>query len=395
MNMETILTFKKDELEQLKGIHTAQEIHQQPDLWAETIDIIQSNRIKIDNFIDNVLAKKGLRIILTGAGTSAFVGDSIAPYIQKKYPTVFVEAIATTDIVANPENYLFKDAPTLLISFARSGNSPESVATVELAEQIVTDLSQINITCNPEGKLAQRSLNEDKMLTLLMPSGANDQGFAMTGSFTCMSLAALLSFEKQEFDRVAKEVTRLIELSRSVIKQDVHIKELAALTNEKIVFLGSSCLKGAAEEAELKTLELTSGKLETMHESPLGFRHGPKSILDRNTVIFYYLSSNSHTRQYEIDLLKEVEAQKEYKKIIAFSAYQDTEVDELVDHCFTLENQNQLNLDDVYLLFPYILFAQMYAFFKSIHLTITPDNPSSSGHVNRVVKGVNIYPYNA
>ncbi|MGO0807051.1 hypothetical protein ACTPEF_23680, partial [Clostridioides difficile] len=32
------------------------------------------------------------------------------------------EAIPTTDIVSNPYDYLKKDIPTLLISFARSGN---------------------------------------------------------------------------------------------------------------------------------------------------------------------------------------------------------------------------------------------------------------------------------
>ena len=56
-----------------------------------------------------------------------------------------------------------KDFPTLLVSFARSGNSPESIAAVQLAEQIVTDLYQITITCAKDGKLAKRAVNNEKI----------------------------------------------------------------------------------------------------------------------------------------------------------------------------------------------------------------------------------------
>ena len=85
-----------------------------------------------------------------------------------------------------------KDFPTVLVSFARSGNSPESVVAVQLAEQIVTDLYQVTITCAKDGKLAKQAVGNEKNLLLLMPEKSNDQGFAMTGSYTCMALTALL-----------------------------------------------------------------------------------------------------------------------------------------------------------------------------------------------------------
>ena len=71
-------------------------------------------------------------------------------------------AIATTDIVANPETYLKKDVTTVLVSFARSGNSPESVATVDLAKALVDELYQVTITCAADGKLALQAHGDDR-----------------------------------------------------------------------------------------------------------------------------------------------------------------------------------------------------------------------------------------
>ena len=49
--------------------------------------------------------------------------------------------------------------------------------------------------------------------------------------------------------------------------------------------------------------------------------------------------------------------------------------------------------ENVFLGFEYIAFAQTLAALKSLSLDITPDNPCPTGEVNRVVKGVTLYPY--
>ena len=54
------------------------------------------------------------------------------------------------------QRYLIKDEPTLLVSFA-SGNSPESLAAVEVANQVVETIHHLAITCAEEGQLAQIS----------------------------------------------------------------------------------------------------------------------------------------------------------------------------------------------------------------------------------------------
>ncbi|ERI05825.1 hypothetical protein HMPREF9069_00562 [Atopobium sp. oral taxon 810 str. F0209] len=50
-------------------------------------------------------------------------------------------------------------------------------------------------------------------------------------------------------------------------------------------------------------------------------------------------------------------------------------------------------MPELYLGLPYILFAQTVALNTSIKVGNTPDTPSPTGTVNRVVKGVSIHPF--
>ena len=138
-------------------------------------------------------------------------------------------------------------------------------------------------------------------------------------------------------------------------------------------------------------LELTAGQVATMFDTPLGFRHGPKSIINDDTLTVIYLSDEPYTRQYEIDLIKEMSGQRKGNKIFAITNKVDDEVAALVDYYYAVELENEH--DNAFLGFNYIVVAQILALFKSISLNITPDNPCPSGEVNRVVKGVILYPY--
>lgn len=192
-------------LEKIGALITTQEIKQQPMLWQEAFDNYKDQRQKIEQFIATIVeTEKGkkIRVIFTGAGTSAYVGDSITPYLNNKgnKANFIFESIPTTNIVSTPNNYLQTEVPTILVSFARSGNSPESVATVKLAKQLVQNLYQLTITCAKEGQLAQEAAGDASNLLVLMPEKSNDLGFAMTGSFTCMLLSALLIFDMSSID---------------------------------------------------------------------------------------------------------------------------------------------------------------------------------------------------
>ena len=383
-----LLGLEISKLEDCSGLNTAKEIIQQPDTWRESVKNLIKNKIEIKSFIDSFLSKKEFRIILTGAGTSAFAGEVCEPYLTSLL-NKRVEAIATTDLVASPKSYFIKDIPTLLVSFARSGNSPESVHAVNLANQLVDDLYQVVITCNENGKLAKNTVNDEKSLLLLMPPQTNDLGFAMTSSFTTMVLNAMAVFNINNIENFSSDVDKLSNSVNDFIENN--IEKVTSLSNEdfeRIVYLGSSTSKGIARESALKVLELTAGKVNASYDTPLGFRHGPKSVVDDETVSVIYISNDEYTRKYDLDLAKEMLAHKKNDKVVIVGDNIEEDILNKADYVFNVENINYTVENEVLLPLQQIIFGQMLSFLKSVNLGITPDNPCPTGEVNRVVQGV-------
>lgn len=389
------MIFGKDtkEWESLKGIFTATEINQQPATWRKTIKQVEDHKEEIKAFIENVTKHDDFDIILTGAGTSEFVGNAIFTYVSQK--TNFkTKSYATTDIVSSPENYLSQNKPTLLISYGRSGNSPESVGAVEVADEVCgKNVYHLFITCNHEGALSKAAQTRDNAYAINLTPETHDQSFAMTSSFSNMMLATLLCFSLDNYDEVKTELEDIITTGEKMLanKWEFFKNIVEDYNFNRIVYLGANCLKGIAQESQLKILELTAGKVATMYDSPMGFRHGPKSIINDDTLTVIYLSDNPYTRQYEVDLIKEMSPQRKGNKLVAVMNKMDEEVAGLVDYAFAFELEKEH--ENAFLGFDYIMAAQVLALFKSLSYNITPDNPCPTGEVNRVVKGVILHPY--
>lgn len=379
--MTTFLGYSSTWLAEHNAIHTAKEISHQPALWRALAENLQQQAQTIEAFLAPLLKRDDLRIILTGAGTSAFVGDAAVPFLQPEL-NFQVESIPTTDLVSNPDLYLDADSPTLLISYARSGNSPESVAAVALADQRVKECYHLFLTCNGEGGLSRYAQQAPNALCVLMPEGSNDKSFAMTSSFSCMLMSTLVLLGTAS----QHAIQATAELCESKLEQwPEAIKPLAALPYERLIVLGSGGFSGLAREASLKSLELSAGRVMTAFDSSLGFRHGPKFAINNQALVIQLLSSDDYTRQYDMDLLWEIRRDNQALRHVALT---ETPLNE--NDVFEL---GHLGLGDRWLCFPYILFCQMLAFEKSLQLGLGPDNPCPTGEVNRVVQGVTIYPY--
>ncbi|MEL6116146.1 SIS domain-containing protein [Photobacterium sp. SP02] len=385
--MMMYLGYSIQALQAAGGEATAREISQQPQSWKKTLAILSEQHSQISAFLAPLMNQPELRIVLTGAGTSAFAGRALAPYLSGQTRRRF-DAIATTDIVTDPSEYFAESCPTLLVSFARSGCSPESVAAVELASQLLPTCYHLVITCNPDGDLYQRSLTDEHTLALLMPDETNDRSFAMTSSLTSMMLACLAVFLPAEmttesFAPVADVCERILSEQLAVITA------LAKEDCQRVIYLGSGSLQGIAQEAALKLLELTAGRLLVGFDSPVGFRHGPKSVIDNSSLVIIFVSNDPYTRQYDLDLLTELRNDGQARRIIAIADTPDPVISQ-GDHLLL---PTPLNVSDAQLCFPYLLVAQIYAFSRAVSLAISPDNPCPGGEVNRVVRGVKIYPF--
>jgi tagatose-6-phosphate ketose/aldose isomerase len=365
------------------GAATVREILQQPDVWREASENLEKHKDELQEFLAPLLAHPKLRIVLTGAGTSAFVGSIAAPALSRLLDRR-VDAIATTDIVSNPRVYFAEDLPTLLVSFARSGNSPESIAATELADEVLSDVSHLILTCNESGKLFVEHSERPKSKVVLMPERANDEGFAMTSSFTSMLLSSLLILgggDDVAVSALSAAGARALELVQEPAR------ELAARGFERVVYLGSGPLTGLARESALKLLELTAGKVVSYYDSSLGFRHGPKSVLNDSTLVIVYVSSDPYTRHYDLDIITELQETMPAGNLVVISALPLSLGSEV--RTFVFEELRAL--DDAYLAVAFVTIAQVLALSFSTQLGVTTDNPFPGGNVNRVVKGVQIY----
>ncbi|MEQ4692713.1 MULTISPECIES: SIS domain-containing protein [Providencia] len=369
-------------LEQYGALFTAQEISHQPHLWRQLYKELSNKAEEWRPFLLEALAKPDLQIVLCGAGSSGFVGKTIAPWLRQ-HSGLNTYSYAVTDIVAAPKHYLDINKPTLLVSYARSGNSPESLGVIALADELLTEVYHLTFTCNSNGALACYTQEKNHTCSLIMPDSSHDKGFAMTSSFSCMLLATLLLFDNQNFSQLGCDIEEIATLVENAIPHWLNIiQPIVKQGFNRVLVLGSNCFTGIAEEGALKVLELTSGKVVTRFDSTLGVRHGPKLMIDEETLVVVMLSVDEYCRRYDIDLLNELGHEQKAKHIVALSSLPLPQA---------IKFDCQLN--DIWLMFPYLVFLQLLAFESSLNYGISPDNPCPTGEVNRVVKGVQIYPY--
>lgn len=379
------LGISEEILKETNSYDTAFEISNQPNIWDVAIKNYQENKSKIDEFLSKI---KDYEVVFTGAGTSEYVGNILEPLLNKMQNRSF-HSIPTTNIVNNPLNYLKKDRKTLLVSFARSGDSPESVASVNLANKLVDNVYHLFITCNPNGALNKMSKTDEfknNTLVLLMPEGSNDKGFAMTSSFSSMLMTAMLAFGHSTVENM-KEAVKVAksELTNRLSK----IQEIANRDHERIVILGDGPFKGLAEELTLKVMELTAGLVVAKSDSTLGFRHGPKAVINNKTIVFSMMPVDKYAKKYVRDILDEMTQENKADSIVSY-ALKESDINDIVKDvvCANVEHET---LETA--IFTYLIYGQMYAFLKSQHFNLTTDNPFPGGDVNRVVKKFKIYEY--
>jgi len=367
---------------------TFSEIFGQPELWNQTFAKIVSEKKPLQEFLNRTIPLAA-RVILTGAGTSAFIGLSLKGSWTRNLHQG-TQVIPTTDLVTHPLDYISPDVPLLLVSFARSGNSPESVAAVKLADSLCKTCFHLIITCDPSGELARYQSNSLKYV-LVLPPQSNDKGLAMTGSYSAMLLSGLLISRLHELESLERQVQKLSKFGNRIFSTYCKaIHEVSLLNFKRAVFLGSGPLFGTATESHLKLQELTDGQIVCKNDSFLGIRHGPKAVIDENTLLVYILSSNSYVRKYEEDFLKSLQKGPGPLYIIAISENPVSCISPDLNIYLTDEIKS---LDEDFLAVCFILPAQLLGFYKSDNLGLDPDSPSVSGAISRVVEGVKIYKY--
>ena len=342
----------------------AAEIARQPDAWLSTLALVQAADLPRD------LAS--VPVILTGAGTSAYAGATIAA----AWPGA--SAIATTDLLLYSREEIELRSPNfsdggLLISLARSGDSPESTAVVERTKKLFPSVRHLAIVCNPEGQLAHISGVD----VLCLDPLTNDRSLAMTGSFSNLALAGLCLLHR---DKIAAVLPAIRERAHHSLAEMYKIAEqVVALSDDRLVVLTSG-MHGLAVETSLKIVELTAGRMLGMPETFLGLRHGPMSVLRENTPVLCFASTETGRQRYEEDLVNDLRSRGLGRLVV-------------IGDESALKWDTHFRVPAIapalpdYLRTPFeILFAQVVAYHCSLHVNVDPDNPSPDGTVTRVVR---------
>lgn len=365
-------------------LHTYREIRQQPQVWVKAYDTILARKAEIQSFL-HANFNEDYTIVLTGAGTSAYIGDALELALSKINRGV--RAIATTDIITDPGIYFDSSSKVLLVSFARSGNSPESVGTVKAVEKAAGKVAHIFITCNENGELAR--MKGDNILTILLPPETNDLSLAMTSSYSTMLLVCSMIARIDHIEEDGDSIRQLSSCVKAAMdKYEDAIREIAGRDFTRAIFLGSGPLKGVAEESRLKLQELTDGAVMCTFDSFLGFRHGPKALVNPESLLVYLLSSNPDVQRYELDLIRQIKSNNNVKASIVICQQKPALEEECYDLCVEIGLKG---VQDYYACVSHIFVGQLLGYYKSLATGLCPDSPSVSGNISRVVEGVKLY----
>ena len=384
-----LLDLSTAERESLGLYHTLREILQQPQTWRQTYQKLLSSSRLINEFLTKAgLGSKQLNVLLVGAGTSDYIGKSVSALLQREWKCN-VQAVPSTDLLTNMEDYVLADRDYLWISFSRSGDSSEGVAVLEQALATYPRIKHFVVTCNQNGKLA-RLAARDNVFSFVLDDEVNDRGLAMTSSYSNMVVVAHALAHFRTLEAYGSIVESLATSASLILPAAMSLCE--RIVDEKfsrVCFLGTGPLKGAAVESALKVIELTGGHVVGLTESFLGLRHGPLSAIDRDTLVVGFLSADRRRRAFELDLLQEICDKKLTEKCLVVTPLATT------NGLNSFENKLSLDLpetiSDLYLPPLFVLVGQLLGLFASIREGLRPDAPSPHGAISRVVSHVTIY----
>ena len=339
---------------------TLREILQQPETWVETERLVRSSGVAIP--------ASTRAIVFTGSGSSEYAGACAVASLQREL-AIAVSAVGGGAILADPRGAVPPIRPCLMVSLARSGNSPESCGVIETLREIAPDIQHLAITCNPDGRLAKMP----GIQVLLLPERTHDASFVMTSSVTNLVLASRL-LGRLDTDAVAAWSSAAAGILKN---HSDTIADIARSGFRRAVYLGTGDLFGAAREGALKMMEMTAGRVMAMAETWLGVRHGPMSAIDHDTLIVGFISVGEPARAFELDVLASMKRKGLGATTLLAGDVTGQRADALIQSPDTP--------------MPAILVSQLLAFFRCLSEGLKPDSPSPDGVITRVVESFSIH----
>jgi len=333
---------------------TYQEIVSQPSIWQKILERSDEGF----PWCNKEFQRDKYSIYFIGCGTSYYLA-LVAASVYSRLTGACARAITSSDVMFFPES-INCSGNVRAITISRSGETTETVCATQRLNKL--RIPTLALTCQRDSSLSKYA---DYSYVI---EEANELSVVMTRSFTGMLLVLqMLSAFHGNNVGYLNELKNLPELGTDLLNYS--LKELYELVTRDdismITFLGQGPFFGLASESMLKMKEMAITPTEVFHT--LEFRHGPKSIVDKTSLVFVLLSDTA--KDHEIKMGLELKEQGAMIGLLGEEIPEDTKnkVDAYMEIRSGLSEYSRIGL--------FMLITQQLAYKRAIEKGINPDTP--------------------
>ncbi|HEY8540947.1 MAG TPA: SIS domain-containing protein [Pseudothermotoga sp.] len=314
-------------------MYTKEEILSQPGEFKKVLSYL--NQLPTSSF-PYFLTDSDV-VYFVGCGSSYYLGISACKYFSR-ITGIETKAIPSGELLlSDMKSMISTKLKYSAVMISRSGNTTETVVAAEKLNKI--GIKTFGITLDGKSDL-------QKVCDLCLSLPLEEKSVVMTKSFSCMLLS--LFFVSDKLSGKEPKYDRLINDSSGFVSELCQLGEDQTLFKANhYVFLGSGIYEGIARESALKLQEMSLSMAEAF--SSLEYRHGPKALVTKNTVIILYASKQHE----EINLLNEM------KELGALTVLRPSLVEDGRDA------------------FLQVIFAQLLGLFIAKYKGLNPDQPKN------------------
>jgi glucosamine--fructose-6-phosphate aminotransferase (isomerizing) len=265
---------------QVAGHHTLQEILSQPATWLETARQFEKNAELLE--ISQIFSAQQPWLFVA-CGSSYYLSRTIAAQWTKLLQ-VACTAVPASELLFAPHEVMKRTGARQVVLVSRSGKTTEVLRAAERLKANA-EVRTLGVTCSESSVLKELCTHAVKL------PWADEKSMVMTRSFTSI----LLLFEGlgarfADDNRLRAALEGLPQKTAAWLAANAD--KIRALGTKRrfadFVFLGQGAHYWLAQEAALKLTEMSSSYAQAYHT--LEFRHGPKSIASKDTLLTFLLS---------------------------------------------------------------------------------------------------------
>lgn len=261
---------------------TRTEIQTQADAWQNALDVLHAQQDALQALWADANADS---LIFTGCGSTYYLAQTAACLAQE-HTGVMARGVPASELMLHPTSIYPVNSQPLLVAISRSAATTETIHAVHAFRQQYA-APVVVISCYDD-----RPLNLEATLNLAVPAG-QEQSVAQTRSFSSMLVTA--EGVANIWGRQNIQNGRLA--GHEYVQQASQFAEPYADPTHftRCFYLGSGSRYGLACEAMLKMKEMSLTHAEAFH--PMEFRHGPKSMVDEQTLVVGLLSETGYAEE--------------------------------------------------------------------------------------------------